>query len=484
MARARPAHPGPRAGRDHPLGRAAKRARARGAALRPRRCSNPGVPVLGICYGMQLMTALLGGQVEAAPSREYGPAAVQSGRAARGAVRRPSRRRWTCGPATATSWRRRRPGFRVAATSANAPVAAMEDAARRLLRRAVSPRGGPLRRKGPRCCGASRTACAAAGATGDIGAYADEAVARIRAQVGGGPRHLRVQRRRGFDRRGAADPPGDRRSADVRLRGQRRAAARRGRAGDAPPRREVPAAGGDRRRLGAVPVGARGRDRSRAEAEDHRRACSSRCSTRRPSRLGGLRLPGAGHALPGRHRVGRPSSGRRRRSRATTTSAACPGRCGCKLVEPLRQLFKDEVRQLGRALGLDEEFVARQPFPGPGLAVRIVGEVTRERLDLLRRADAVVVDEIRRHGLVRPAVAELRRAAAGAQRRRDGRRADLRRHHRHPRGREPRRHDGRLGAAAARPAGDDVDAAGERGRGINRVVYDISSKPPSTIEWE
>ena len=139
-----------------------------------------------------------------------------------------------------------------------------------------------------------------------------------------------------------------------------------------------------------------------------------------------------------------------------------PERMNFKLVEPLRELFKDEVRRVGRDLGIEKEFLVRQPFPGPGLAVRILGDITRDKLALLQKADAIVADEVRKAGLVRAHLAKLRRAAAGAERRRDGRCPHLRVHGRGARGREPRRHDRRLGPPAARPARLDLLAHRQR----------------------
>ena len=161
-----------------------------------------------------------------------------------------------------------------------------------------------------------------------------------------------------------------------------------------------------------------------------------------------------------------------------------PEKMGMTLVEPLRELFKDEVRALGRELGLPERFIGRHPFPGPGLAIRCPGEITREKLAILREADAIYIDQIRRHGLYdeiwQAFVAILPVRTVGVMG--DGRTYDY---------------------ACALRAVTSVDGMtadyypftheflGETAtriinnvRGINRVTYDITSKPPGTIEWE
>ena len=161
-----------------------------------------------------------------------------------------------------------------------------------------------------------------------------------------------------------------------------------------------------------------------------------------------------------------------------------PERMNMKLVEPLRELFKDEVRALGRELGLPERMVKRHPFPGPGLAIRIPGEITREKLAILRKADAIFLEEIRNAGLydaIWQAFAVLlpvrtvgvmgdgrtydHVCALRAVTSTDGMTADY----------YPFPHE-ILGRVATRIINEV--------RGINRVVYDITSKPPGTIEWE
>ena len=161
-----------------------------------------------------------------------------------------------------------------------------------------------------------------------------------------------------------------------------------------------------------------------------------------------------------------------------------PEKMGLKLVEPLRELFKDEVRALGHELGLPASFIGRHPFPGPGLAIRCPGEITREKLEILRKADAVYIDQIRRHGLYDEiwqafvAILPVRTVGVMGDGRTydfacalravtsvDGMTADY----------YPFNHEF-LGETATRIINEV--------KGINRVTYDITSKPPGTIEWE
>jgi len=161
-----------------------------------------------------------------------------------------------------------------------------------------------------------------------------------------------------------------------------------------------------------------------------------------------------------------------------------PDRMKLKLIEPLRELFKDEVRELGWLLGLPESMVGRHPFPGPGLAVRIIDEITEERLRILREADAVVIEEIRKAGLYR---AIWQAFAVLLPIKSVGVMGDERTYENVCVVRAVHSVDGMTADWYRIP--DDVLAAistriiGEV-KGINRVVYDISSKPPSTIEWE
>ena len=182
------------------------------------------------------------------------------------------------------------------------------------------------------------------------------------------------------------------------------------------------------------------------------------------------------------------SSGGALKGPATTIeyrlTGGLPERMNMQLVEPLRELFKDEVRELGRALGLPESLVGRHPFPGPGLAIRCPGPLSAEKLAILRRADAIYLDEIRKAGLYDAiwqafaALLPVRTVGVMGDQRTydyicalravtstDGMTADY----------YPFDHDF-LGRTATRIINEV--------RGINRVVYDITSKPPGTIEWE
>lgn len=161
-----------------------------------------------------------------------------------------------------------------------------------------------------------------------------------------------------------------------------------------------------------------------------------------------------------------------------------PKKMRLKLIEPLKMLFKDEVRELGKELGIPEDILYRQPFPGPGLAIRIIGELTKRRLDILREADAIVREEIRRYGLSKEIWQSF---AILIPIKTVGVMGDERTYEQVIAIRAVTSLDG-MTADWARLPDHLLERMSNRiineVKGINRVVYDISSKPPSTIEWE
>jgi GMP synthase (glutamine-hydrolysing) len=466
---------------------------AEGTERAPELVFSLGVPVLGICYGMQTMAQQLGGRVESGHRREFGSAEVR----ARGHTRlldgiqdyatpegHGMLRVWMSHGDKVSALP---PGFRVMASTPDCPIAGMADEARRYY--AVqfhpevthTPQGRAiLRRFVLDICGIAPDWV--------MGDYVAEAVERIRAQVGTDEVLLGLSG--GVDSSVAA-------ALIQRAIGERLTCVFVDtgllRLGEAD---EVVDTFGRHMGMRLVHVDASERFLAKlagVEDPEHKRKIIGRefveVFQEHAAKLTGVKWLAQGTIYPDVIE----SAGAKTKKATTIKShhnvGGLPETLHLKLLEPLRELFKDEVRELGLALGLPRAMVFRHPFPGPGLGVRILGEVTRERADLLRRADAIFIEELRaaRHGEASWYDLTAQAFAVFLPVRSVGVMGDGRTYENVVALRAVQTDDFMTARWAELPhtlLSRVANRIINEVRGFNRVVYDISSKPPATIEWE
>jgi GMP synthase (glutamine-hydrolysing) len=436
-----------------------------------------GVPVLGICYGMQLMAQDLGGRVDRTGVSEFGKTDVRvRGRLASGL------------PEEQTAWMSHRDsvvappeGARVTASSETTPIAAFEDEERALYgvqfhpEVVHTPRGTDLLKN-------FLYDVAGAPPTWTAAAVIEEQVERIRAQVG--PERVICGLSGGVDSAVAAllvhKAIGERLTCVFVDHGLLRA----GEAGQVVetfeghfhvPLVHVEAQERFLEKLAGVDDPERKR---RIVGEEFIRVFEDEART-----LGDARFLVQGTLYSDVIESG-GTDGVAAKIKSHHNVGGLPDDMRMELVEPLRLLFKDEVRRVGEELGLPEEMVWRHPFPGPGLAIRIIGDVTRERLDVLRTADAILLDEVRRAGLYRElwqcfaVLPAIRSVGVQGDERTYGYPVVVR----------AVTSEDAMTADWARLPYDLLETISSRIVNeipeVNRVVLDVTSKPPATIEWE